>query len=343
MALALVAAVEVFLHTRDRLSLIAYASDEGQYHAVRDTVRAIGPAEVALVGSSQMREGVVMPALVAELEKRLGRKVHVANYATRGARLDAMNGVVRFLQKQPNPPKLIVVGLGPRDLRADTVDWPRVALFWDAGDWWKTYKHYGFGATDLLPVVIRNLAGRMLCSLNYREEISLALQRPFARAGLALDTVEDGNPILGQVSSQHEGSRGQRSLSRTKVSINRIFQRAQDSYMFDQPAKARPAMKSALHDVVSAFAGNPSQGLLVQMPVAAFLQKEIDNKGQTKAFLSAVTTEAAATGVGFIPSDKQGVHPTDDDFSDLQHLNRPGAEAFGIWLANEIAARLSHQ
>ncbi|MDB5328066.1 MAG: hypothetical protein JWM57_3635 [Phycisphaerales bacterium] len=343
MALAIVAAVEVFLHTRDRLSLIAYASDEGQYHAVRDTVRAIGPAEVALVGSSQMREGVVMPALVAELEKRLGRKVRVANYATRGARLDAMNGVVRFLQKQPNPPKLIVVGLGPRDLRADTVDWPRVALFWDAGDWWKTYKRYGFGATDLLPVVIRNLAGRVLYTLNFREEISLALQRPFMHAGLALDTYEDGNPILGQVSSQHEGSRGQRSLSKLKVPLKKLFDRAVDSYMFAEPAKARPAMKGALHDLVNAFAANPQQGLLVQMPVARVLQAAIDNKGQSKAFLSTVTAEATATGVGFIPSDKQGVHPTDDDFSDLQHLNRPGAEAFGIWLANEIAARLSNQ
>ena len=340
-ALGIVAVFEIYLHTRDPMKLIAYASDEGQYHAVRDTVAAQGPAEVALVGSSQMREGVVMPVLLAELEKKVGRPVRVANYATRGARLDAMDAVVRFLQKQPTPPRLIVVGLGPRDLRADTVDWPRVALFWDTADWWRAFRRRGAdvaGVGDALPVVIRNAAGRVLDSLRYREEIALTLKRPFARFGVSV--AEDGNPILGEVSEQHLGSRGARSLTKAKVSVRKIFDRARESYMFDQPAKPRPAMRSALNDLVAVLGSRPGGGLLVQMPVADFLQAEIDNKGQTKAFQAAVSEVAKAAGVDFVPVSRQGFRPTDDHFSDLQHLNRSGAEGFATWLATETAKRI---
>ncbi|MGC4030881.1 MAG: hypothetical protein QM754_03915 [Tepidisphaeraceae bacterium] len=117
LALLVVAGVEVYLHTFPKMKLIAYASDEGQYHAVRDTVDAIGPAEVALIGSSQMREGVTMPLLIAETEKRLGRRVTLSNYAVRGARLDGFDAIVQFLQRQPVPPKLIIVGVSQRDLR----------------------------------------------------------------------------------------------------------------------------------------------------------------------------------------------------------------------------------
>lgn len=342
-ALLIVLAFEVFLHTRDRLSLIAYASDEGQYHAVRDTIRAIGPAEVALVGSSQVQQGVVMPTLVEELQTKLGRPVRVANYATRGARPDAMNAVVRYLQKQPTPPKLIVVGVGPRDVRAESIDWPRVALFWDAKDWAAAYRRYGFVATDLLPVVIRNEAGRVLYSLNYREEISLSLKRLVQKTGLNVDADEGNNPILGQVVYQHIGSRGQRSLATTSASLRRILQNAQGQYLFNKPSKPIPVMAGAMKDLAQALGRSPEASLLVQMPVADALQKQIIQSGQAKAFAALMASVSSATRVPFIPAAEQKLALTDSDFFDLQHLNRPGAEQFSRWLANQIANRMSNR
>ncbi|HEX8322565.1 MAG TPA: hypothetical protein VF595_01510, partial [Tepidisphaeraceae bacterium] len=339
-ALLIVAVFELFLHTRDPMRLIAYASDEGQYHAVRDTIDAQGPAEVALVGSSQMREGVIMETLQAELQKRLGRAVHVANYATRGARLDAMAAVVQYLQKQPKPPQLIVVGLSPRDLRADTIDWPRVALFWDFSDWRAAYGQAGWPVTDVLPVVIRNAAGRVLHTLRYREEISLTLQRLFTPLGVVAR--EGGNPILGQLTDQHEGGRGLRSLASSQRPIRRLLDRAKDSYLVKEPPAPRPAMAGSLRDLTHALAADPTRGLLVQMPVAEHLQAFLDQAGQTAAFQAAVSAEAGANGLMYIPVDQQGFRPTNDHFSDLQHHNRPGAEAYAGWLANVIADRLSN-
>jgi hypothetical protein len=341
-ALLIVLAVECFLHTRNRLDLIAYASDEGQYHAVRDTIRAEGPADVALVGSSQVQQGIVMPLLVEELEKKLGKPVRVANYATRGARPDAMNAVVRYLQKQPTPPKLIVVGVGPRDLRAESVDWPRVALFWDAADWAAAYRRYGFISTDLLPVVFRNEAGKFLYSLNYREEISLTIKRAFQKVGFNLDTDDGNNPIRGEVVYQHIGSRGQRSLANTNVSLKRILLNAQSQYLFNKPAKPIPAMAAATKDLVQALGRSPQASLLVQMPVAEALQNQIIQSGQAKAFGTLVTTLSADARVPFIPADEQNLSLTNSDFYDLQHLNRPGAEKFSRWLANRIADRMSN-
>lgn len=340
-ALAIVAVVEIVLHTFDPMKLIAYASDEGQYHAVRDIVEAKGPAEVALVGSSQMREGVVMPMLKAELETKLGRPVHVANYATRGARLDAMDAVVRFLQQQPTPPALIVVGLSPRDLRADTVDWPRVALFWDFADWRAAYAKAGWPVTDVLPVVARNAAGRVLRTLRYREEISLTLQRQFGSLGV--NAREDRNPILGDETDQHQGGRGQRTMTTPAASLRSIMNRTKGTYLFDEKPAPRPAMKAALHDLTSAFAARPAGGLLIQMPVAEYLQTALDRSGQTKAFQKAVTAQAAQAGVEYLSVDRQGFRPTNDHFSDLQHHNRPGAEAYSAWLADVLAGRLSSQ
>ena len=335
LAVAMVAALEVFLHTRNPMSLIAYASDEGMYHAVKDTVAAQGAAEVALVGSSQMREGVVMPTLIVQLEKKLGRPVHVANYAVRGARLDVMAAEVRFLQRQKNPPKLIVVGVSPRDLRSDDYDWPRVALFWNAADWWTALRRFGWPVTDVTPVVLRNEAGRVLASLRYREEIAMKIRRRFG-----VDQPEEGNPILGQGVLQHEGSRGVRTMTRPAAPMRKIFAGVQSTYLFDASPKPPKIMRGALHELTTAFAADPAGGLLVQMPVAEFLRVEIEKAGQIKQFQAAVTEEAKAAGVAFIPADAEGFQPTNDHFSDLQHFNKPGADAFATWLAGEIAPRL---
>ena len=335
LALLNVAAVEVFLHTRDPMTLIAYASDEGMYHAVKDTVAAQGAAEVALVGSSQMREGVVMPTLTAELEKKVGRPVRVANYAVRGARLDVMAAEVRFLLKQKNPPKLIVVGVSPRDVRAEEYDWPRVALFWNSRDWWRAFRRSGWETTDVLPVVIRNEAGRVLASLRYREELSMKAQRLFG-----VDTPEEGNPILGQVVLQHEGSRGIRTMVNPAAAMRKIIDRVAPTYLFDKSPKPPQAMRTALHDLTTAFAANPGGGLLVQMPVAPALQDAIDKARQSRPFHALVSEEAKTAGVVYLPVGDQSFRATNEHFSDLQHLNRRGADAFAIWLSGEIAQRL---
>jgi len=49
------------------------------------------------------------------------------------------------------------------------------------------------------------------------------------------------------------------------------------------------------------------------------------------------------TSIHYLPTRDQPFKPTNDDFSDLQHLNRPGAQRFATWLAGEIAAQLTEK
>ena len=341
-ALVIVIGVEFVLRGVGRMKLIAFASDEGQYHAVRDTIDAQGPAEVALIGSSQMRESVFMPLLLENLKMLKGRPVWAANYAMRGARVDVVDAAVRYLKRQPNPPQLIVVGLSARDLRATQPDWPRTAIFWSIRDWWREVSVRGHheAAAAVLPIVVRSETGRVLWSLRYREEISLWMQRKFARFGV--DGSEDNNPILGQATAQHLGKRGTVVYSGGRVPLHKLFNHARVSYLTGQSAKTPRDMQQRLQALAAQFKSSPG-GLWVEMPVAKPLMQWLIKVGQKSAFDASIAEALRGSPIPFLNYDDQQAAGAlrREKFRDLQHLNRTGAQQFSRWLATQIAPLLS--
>jgi hypothetical protein len=345
LAIGIVIAFEIFLHTRPRESLIPYTTDLGQYQAVREYIETRGLAEVALVGSSQMREGVVMPRLIDLITKQAGRHVTVANYATRGARIDGFEAVIDEVLSRPTKPRVIVVGLGVRDLRAEGPDLPRIATFFDLGDWWREYRRSGWRATDVLPQAVRNELGRAVFTLRFRETIGTRIKDVVGRS-LRLPELQytpEPNPITGGATLQHEGTRGTNSLATTKQAMRRVFGRAKENYNWTLPAEPTPAMRDRLRSAVAkldAFSAAGGRVILIEMPVAAVWRKQLDDAGFHAPFDAAVRAAVSGTAVQYVPADGIPLTMTDAEFSDLQHHNRPGAEKFSDWLAGLISQQL---
>ncbi|MBC7782509.1 MAG: hypothetical protein H7144_01610 [Burkholderiales bacterium] len=341
LAIGIVCAVEIFLRTRDPHSLIAYpelaASDDQTvtYVAAREFIATDSPADIALIGSSQMREGVWMPALIDDLRSQLG-DVRVANYALRGARADAMEAVTQYLATHPRPPKLAVIGLSVRDLRGAEPDVTRMAVFWDFSRWTTELRAHGFDAAPALPVVIRNGLGKISYTLRYRDQIAMDLTRPLKPLGI--DYRREGNPIIGETTFQLTGGRGLKTLeiARTRISMRRMLARARDSYAWAESPEPSPAMVQRLRSMLTALKERGIAVVIVEMGVAEPLQNDLIAADMATAFDNTVSRIASEEGVRFIPAEVQPFKLGEVHFSDLQHHNRPGAEIFGKWLAGEI-------
>ena len=336
-AIVLIVAVEAALRLIGPIKLIAFASDEGQYRAVRDFIDAQGPADVALIGSSQFREAIAMPRLTESIEKYAGHDIWAANYSMRGARVDVLDAAVRYLLRQPRPPKLIIVGFSPRDLRAKEPDWPRVAIFWTPADWLREFREHR-EVLSVMPIVVRNEAGRGLWSLRYREEISLWVQRHFARLGV--DASEDRDPIIGEMTAQHVGPKGLAYFEEKGVSKRRLFDRVADSYLFDQPPTPPAQMQQRLVSLASQFDRADCRGLWIEMPVAAPLAERLKQTKLKSAFETAVHNAIVGRPIDYIVAEDRPVQFDKTEFRDLQHLNLPGAQRMSDWVASEIVSRV---
>lgn len=345
LAILILIGLEVFLRTRDPHSLIAYpelgiSGDQTvTYKAVREYIAVDGAADVALVGSSQMREDVVMPQLIEQVRKQTGRDVVIRNYATRGARADVMNAVVDELLDQPAKPDLIVIGISVRDLRTQELDLPRLALFWDLDEWIRESRTFGWQSTSVLPTVVRNELSKFSYTLRYRDQLAIEVSKPLAPL-FGYSVNREPNPIIGEGSWQHIGGRGLRNLVDPKVSPRRMLYTARESYAYQDGHKPSEPQTRRLLSMIKRIEASGVRAVIVEMPVADYLENDLKARGLPKAFDRSVRSLLQSTSIPYITTDEQRFAPGHEHFVDLQHLNRPGAERFSEWLAELIANSL---
>jgi hypothetical protein len=346
LTIVIVIAFELYLRTRDAEELIAYpelgigGDQTVTYKAVREYIALEGAANVALVGSSQMRENVVMPRLIESVRAKVGRDITVRNYATRGARADVMNAVVDELLDQPVKPDLIVIGVSVRDLRTQELDLPRLALFWDTREWLAESRSLGWSTTRVLPTVVRNELGRISYTLRFRDQLAIDVSRPLAPVfGYPVD--REPNPIVGEVSWQHMGGRGLRNLVEPNISPRRMLNLSRESYAYQDGPKPSEPQTRRLQSMIRRIESADVRAVLVEMPVADYLENDLAARKLTTSFDRSVRSLVAGTRIRYITTAEQPFQPGHAHFVDLQHLNRPGAELFGDWLAEVIAEGLS--
>ncbi len=343
LSIGIFALVEIYLHTRDPHTLIAYpqlaAADDQTvtYKAVREYIELDGPAEIALIGSSQMREGVSMPYLIDQLKSR-GVTNSVANYSVRGARVDVMETIIHLLSRQKKQPKLIIIGMSVRDLRGEP-DYPRMATFWDAGKYFREIdSQNGFSKLPVTPIVIRNELGEISNTLRYRDQLAMSFAKPFEMFGVVYR--QDLNPIIGQQAFQLQGNRGLKRLDEAlagRVSLRKILANARKNYYWNEPPEPNPLLLSRLDMAMKTTRVHGIRTIIVEMPVAKVWDNELQKSGLSGAFNKAMVNSTTGTEVRFVQVKDQPGEYTDEYFSDLQHHNRPGAERFSLWLAGEIA------
>lgn len=348
MAILIVIVVELFLRTRDRQHLIAYpelgvgGDQTVTYYAVREYIELSSEGDVVLVGSSQMREGVVMPRLIRRVDQQLGRPVRIRNYATRGARADVMDAVVQQILEQSSKPSLIVIGLSVRDLRTQTLDLPRMAIFWNLSDWWQALREFGSPVTTVLPIVIRNEVSRISYTLRYRDQLAIDLSKPLAR-WFGYSVSREPNPIIGEMSWQHVGRRGLRDLVEPRISPRRMLIMARQSYAYEEGPKPSEPQTRRLQSMIRRIDASGVPGVIVEMPVADYLREDLHARKLSEGFQRSVRTLVNGTSMRFIPVSEQPFQPDRTHFVDLQHLNLPGAERFSDYLADLIVQYLSRE
>jgi hypothetical protein len=125
LAIGLLIGVELFLRTIPIERLLPRAAggpgvhtDSGPF-SVLAMVDARGSADIALVGSSMMREAVNVPQMRETLQTRFHRRLTVGDYSVRGAKIEELAATTDQLLASKRPPKLLFIGLSLRDLQID--------------------------------------------------------------------------------------------------------------------------------------------------------------------------------------------------------------------------------
>ena len=177
-ALALLLVLELAVRWLHPSGTVPYTVDgQGEYRALGPEIEAFGPARVSIVGSSRVREALLLPLLHQLLEDELGTAPSVASYAIGGAHAAEVELVARKLLAAKTPPDLIVYGLTPRQL-LDKKRPRKSAYLWDLAGWWEERRLRGGMIDEFLPQVVRNELARHVHAYRYREEIAAALATP---------------------------------------------------------------------------------------------------------------------------------------------------------------------
>lgn len=330
-ALAIVAAVECGAHWIDPVELIPYELGQVEYQAVRLSADYLGVADVAVIGSSRAREGLVAPVLSATLKRESGRNLSVANYACAGATAEESLATLRRLLTDRQDIRLVVYGVSPRQLWGYELKYSQAALMWSWSDWWREVEVHGRDAWRYWPDVLRGQMSRYLRSLAFRARVREWTEELIQGRG------PWPTPVTGALSQwQFRGPEmamiGNRvGDARVKWYVKQLLKDGR--YPFGQVKLQK--MEELLRTCRQA--GVPL--VMVEMPLAKILHKHLP-EGTYQHYLEQVRGLARRENIPFIETDRLGIDLSNREFLDQSHLNLLGATRISRALATQVLAPL---
>jgi hypothetical protein len=295
----------------------------GEYRALAPELDAFGAARVSVVGSSRVREGLLLPLLRRHLEREGGVGASVASYGMGGARVAEVAIVVRKLLAAEAPPHLIVYGLTPRQL-LDKGRPRNSAYLWDLAGWWEERLVRGRMLDQFLPQVLRNELVHLARAYRYREEIAAAFETPASEA--FWEQLHGG---LTRRDTPLSPMRGELTVwQRTRPLISRNVSAAHVRGYVDSVWKPGAWSMERQERKLEAMlrrcreAGVPV--VLFEVPTAPILRKHLP-EGASSRFRAAVARATEAHGVPFLSVEDVGLDLTRLHFREQSHLNQRGA------------------
>lgn len=362
LALLMVGAFELFVRSSPKLNRVAFIRrDDGvQLLAVRSQIDGHGSEGIALVGSSQVREGIAMPELNAGLQKA-GQPI-AANYSVRGARMDVTHAVVtRLLASHPQP-KLIVVGVSIRDFlisapapgkvepadeleETPTQDEARSSVFltpWQFTLWQKGKPPIErYRATRYLPETIRGTITPYYATLRQRDRIRMDLANATGKLVHDLASaihwnrltdlyaadliIEESSPLIGERSLQHLGTNGRRDLIKPAYPIESSMRRALPNYTNGGLLKPNAELFMHLKQLTQEAQTAGVKIMWVELPVAPPLEARLSKKMRAE-FDKSMNSLSSDLKAKWYPTSQFNFTPDLGDFCDLQHFNLRGAQ-----------------
>ena len=282
------------------------------------------PADIAIMGSSRPRDGILAPLLAAQLKLNLGRSVDVVNYAAVGFRAFDFEVLAQRLIAEPRvTPKVVVLPINPRFLQEEAErDNLRFSLmgFDQVGHELKTH---GLSAPlHLVETILSNgVANLYALRLAAREWVEGTLPADFKPL--------ESNPIFGgRVKLQIQDADWLRankvltSLENTPVKDEQLAEYVKVEW----PAGVRhlgEAETSAFVRTLRRLRAADVHVILMDLPMSDVLRAAIPQEG-LQAYRAFLQETAAQGNISYIA---MGQFPPflDRDFREQSHLNRSGA------------------
>ena len=318
--------------------ILPYEMGRMEYVVAAEQIARAGAAEVSIVGSSRTRESLIVPLMASRLSDAAGRKVTVASYACSGAYTSDFEAVIKRLLRDGNPPKVILVGLGERDLIDGGRLWDQVALFQNLREVREDFDERGVDALNDLPVVARQHAGHYWRTLGLREFLRFRIvERVLGNNRPRVKSPAEGGLTIWQTSSPS------RNLVKKPVKKSRVLERAESTRDDEMPS---PALANSLNDLAYECQRRGVQLIFYEVHRSNALRKAFPRPLYAR-FLRIIDDVADRNGARFVKLGDLGLKLTDSDMREPSHMSYRGAqrltETLSLRVLKPIFAPQTHE
>ena len=282
-----------------------------RYEELRDTVGAEGPDDVIFVGSSVFRRGVIPAVVAEEIDTRIAgaRPSRVFTFGAPGHGVRTYPTLVDLILGVDEP-ELVVLLVTPRsvDRNAERIN-----------RWTETVAASPYGRALGDPIALRGWLHRLLL-----DHFPLSRYAPTLRSAALGDARDrDGLAVT---------ERGYVEMERREIRPAMLERQRELMGEWATDDRYRDALDRAVEAVRAAGA----EAMLVDAPSSPILRGLMSdperNLGGARRFMEA-TRERLGVHVAWTP---EGTVP-EQEYADLAHYTRDGAERYSRWLGAEIA------
>jgi hypothetical protein len=327
-AVLLLIVLELVLRALNPLGILPGATDdERAYYAVVPELLAFGAPDVAIVGSSRARRGVIAPSLSDALAVA-AKDVRVGNFGLDSARAGETEVIVRRLLEATPKPRLVVWPIAPRDLTPEAdPPGPVVRYLWRPSDWWRSRNKADHSPHRHLPATLRNEASRHSWLMRYRPIVRNLIEGSERRPVLHLfsDLVlgdRDASPINGAIDPKHLTAARTVSRDVTPEGVRNYLGRAFTERRWPVNHQSR-----SLEEAVEALNAARIPVLLLELPTHPLMEEQLP-RGTTKKFRRYMKQVAKRHRQKFVPFTEIDVEMDGSDFYEHSHVNYLGAQKY---------------
>jgi len=332
-ALLLVAGLEVFLQLAVPADEFPVRREIRQSAAFHRVLAADGAPEIAFVGASLMRRGVVVPEISAALQAATGREWTVANYGHHDAQAEFVEDMVLALMADDTPSQVVLYGVSPLQLNRSGFR-EHTSQLWGMSDLRREWGQRGTEVLGDVPQVLHNELKHHFRLPQLRHERVAWFKR------IAFGIPFQKTPLRGGIYHVSPGSKANLvdhppTLDTPGfLALKRRIDRATDDGRWLMSDQLIAHMKG----VAAACEANGAKLVYFEIPFHRTLEHLLAPNAYPD-FYAQMEAISEETGAPFVPFSELGLTFTDAHFSDEAHLNLDGASMMTAPVMEHVIAR----
>jgi hypothetical protein len=301
-----------------------------EYRSLIHHLNEYGSADLCFLGSSRMREAIVLPEFKRLLNESGISEIRVESYAMSGAWAADVHSVMRNIIRTGKKPKLVIYGITPDQICNNRRHAGNTSLLWNLSDW---MDHYGRFGTDryLLPKVLLNEAKTYSHILRWRDGARLFV-RNVARRQKQLSS-----PIRGELTPDHRDNPD--SVITITPEDNKTNQAEMKQFYGDGTDWIDPTQYGYIEEIAKLCQSHGIVLVFLELPLTTSLHDNYPGS-VSSYFMKSIKTIAERYGATFVTQAQLGLHLEDNLFIDFEHTNIHGARKITRALASKVVIPL---